>query len=238
MNVRFRLPGVDIEDEFGSLSEATGFLESDPNLSNLLSTVASIRNGALDYVPDESEAKATGESKPRRGRKSNAEKAAEAAAAQAAADAAQKAGAEAVMKAAAEKAASQVPAPAPAPIPTVPNPGTGKDGLGIPPFLDRSAAPPVPEAAPAPVPVPVPTATTTAPPLPAPKLPILGPKIAADIKSRAGTDPAYQKSLSDWLIQRGLPASEVATFDEVIAITMVTSDEQLASIAGALSITA
>lgn len=153
--------------------------------------------------------------------------------------------------------AATLPTPpaAPAPVAIATNPGTGADGLGIPPFLQRTDTPPAPAlapvetAAPAPVAVPAPAAAPAppppapvAPPPPAIIKPILGPKISAHLEKVKPEAAADQKTWLTWLFtytdESVFPEAtrDHVTYDDAVKVLQFVADDKVKVIAGSLQI--
>lgn len=150
---------------------------------------------------------------------------------------------------AAKVAAASAPAPAPTPdAPPAPPPLAGPApsvappasvapaappvssvpvNVDIPPFLDRTVAPPAPPTPPAP----------PAPPAAPPGASGLASKVIAELKKRAAGAADGGQSLSDWLHNPcGIVGIAGAPFDEALAVVQFTPDEKLTPVATALQI--
>lgn len=215
LNVKFRRASVEAEMEFGSLSELAGFIgEQSATLSmlfgddmeavvkNLATSTTAIGTGTVETAETGTEA-----GSGRRGRKTKDKN---------------------------QPDPATASAPPPAPIPAVPAPelaaqvASAANGGGIPPFLDRTAAPPAP---PAPPPAP------PAPPAPVtPPSGVLAGKVIAALDARAADD-SVKAQLVGWLASPGLGLVQpTATYAEAIDAIRLMSDDKLAPAAMGLQI--
>lgn len=187
-----RLP-LRLDFEVGSVAEGVAILQEQDSQLRQLVSIADDMAGNAEGTP--TEAPATGAEPAKRGRKPKASQPDPSTA-----------------TAPPPLAVPPVAAPPVAPVDTSP----AADG-GIPPFLQRAAAPP--------------------PPPPAPPAPsgILAGKVIANLDQRKTATPDGGKGLADWLAQCGLVQAG-ASYDEAVAVVRMTADDKLVAIAGQLGV--